>query len=261
MSETSDERSGMTVPGPRRDPFLAPRLNAEQLVLLHLRVCGRGETPSSVLSRKDSCGPGQIIARLRVARHNPIDPVISCRASMSLAPVTGTGPPQTAETAVTVRTSPPAGANVASSRLSCHGTCPHMPSRAVINLGRQSAASGYRRLRARGNAPGLLRLDAQINRSGTAGAAVPNAQSKRLPSRLIRRPGPTRGHMGLRPAAARNNRQPSRGRCSAPAAHRPGAALAERFVSQCPGSNGSGDFCGCRARRCRSSRVRRIGGE
>jgi hypothetical protein len=141
---------------------------------------------------------------------------------MSLAPVTGTGPPQTAETAVTVRTSPPAGANVASSRLSCHGTCPHMPSRTVINLGRQSAASGYRRLRARGNAPGLLRLNAQINRSGTAGAAVPNAQSKRLPSRLIRRPGPTRGHMGLRPVAARNNRQPSRGRCSAPAAHRPG---------------------------------------
>jgi len=48
-----------------------------------------------------------------------------------MAPVTGTGPPKAAETAVTARASP-AGASVTSSRPSCHGTCPHMPSRTVI---------------------------------------------------------------------------------------------------------------------------------
>jgi CRP-like cAMP-binding protein len=56
MSKTGDERTGTTVPGSRRDPFLAPRLNAEQLVLLRRYGQERPTAAGQVLFREGDRG-------------------------------------------------------------------------------------------------------------------------------------------------------------------------------------------------------------
>ena len=52
MSETGDEQTEMTAPGQQRDPFLAPRLNAEQLALLRRYGQERPTTAGQVLFRE-----------------------------------------------------------------------------------------------------------------------------------------------------------------------------------------------------------------